>query len=472
MREKSNDKRIMWYSLALMAFTSVWGFGNVINGFAYYNGLGVVIPWILILVLYFIPYALMVGELGSAFKNSGGGVSSWIQETFGRRMAFYAGWTYWVVHMPYLSQKPTSALIATGWIIFRDGRLNQLNPAVLQLMALALFAVSILLALRGVHFLEKISSIAGTAMFILSMLFILMMIAAPAITDKVSFTDIDWSLKTFLPKWDAKILMNISILVLAVGGCEKLSPYVNQMDRPAKQFPRSMITLAVMVAVCAVLGTIALGMMYDSNNIPSDFLTNGSYEAFRRVGEYYHLGDTLLIIYAIGWVITNIAVIIISIDAPLRMLLASSDRAFIPDWLTRQNKRGVYKNGVLVVAVIVSVLIIIPALGIGNVNEVIKYVIDLNSVCMPLRYLWVFLAYIMLKKAGEQKFPAEYRFVKGKKKGMAVGFWCFFVTAYACIAKIFNVNGDMFKLTLNILTPFILLGIGLILPAIARRTNQ
>ncbi len=25
--------------------------------------------------LYFVPYALMVGELGSAFKNSGGGVS-------------------------------------------------------------------------------------------------------------------------------------------------------------------------------------------------------------------------------------------------------------------------------------------------------------------------------------------------------------------------------------------------------------
>ena len=39
-----------------------------------------------------LPYALMVGELGSAFKNAGGGVSSWIHETMGSKLAYYAGW--------------------------------------------------------------------------------------------------------------------------------------------------------------------------------------------------------------------------------------------------------------------------------------------------------------------------------------------------------------------------------------------
>ena len=55
---------------------------------------------------------------------------------------------------------------------------------------------------------------------------------------------------------------------------------------------------------------------------------------------------------------------------------------------------------------------------------------------------------------------------------MVLGAWCFILTAYACLTKIFNVNGDMFKLTLNILTPFILVGIGLILPSIAKKTNK
>ena len=63
-----------------MAFSTVWGFGNITNGFVYFNGPQVIFSWILMFALYFIPYALMVGELGSAFKNEGGGVSSWLHQ--------------------------------------------------------------------------------------------------------------------------------------------------------------------------------------------------------------------------------------------------------------------------------------------------------------------------------------------------------------------------------------------------------
>lgn len=62
-------------------------------------------------------------------------------------------------------------------------------------------------------------------------------------------------------------------------------------------------------------------------------------------------------------------------------------------------------------------------------NANLKWIIKLNSICMPLRYLWVFAAYIALKKAGD-KFPAEYRLVKGRTLGMVLGGWCFALTAY------------------------------------------
>ena len=70
-----DNKVLSWQALCLMTFTAVWGFGNVVNGFAN-QGLKVVVSWILMFGLYFVPYALMVGEMGSTFKESGGGVSS------------------------------------------------------------------------------------------------------------------------------------------------------------------------------------------------------------------------------------------------------------------------------------------------------------------------------------------------------------------------------------------------------------
>lgn len=471
MQEKQKgEKKILWYTLALMAFSTVWGFGNVINGFASYDGLHSIFPWILVFVLYFVPYALMVGELGSAFQNTEGGVSAWIHETIGPKMAFYAGWTYWVVHMPYISQKPTTALIAAGWALFGDGRVSQLGTVSLQLGGLVIFLLALYLASRGLSWIKHIASAAGTSMFVMSILFILLMLAAPAITKNPELRTISWRWETFRPNFGTQFWLNFSILILAVGGCEKISPYVNKVKDPGKGFPRGMIALAVMVMVCAILGTITLGLLVDSEHIPADFMTNGAYYAFQKAGQFYGLGNSLMILYAIAFFIGQISVIILSIDAPLRMLLDSADSTYIPRSLMKKNKYDVYTNGYFLIAVIVSILIILPALGIGSVNDIVKYLIRLNAICMPLRYLWVFAAYIAMRRAKTHYHPA-YRFVKNRYFGMAAGIWCFALTTYSCASGILNAD-SAFQLIMNILTPFLLLGLGVLLPVIAGRNQK
>lgn len=460
------SKKILWYHLAFMAFASVWSFGNVVNGFSKYDGLKAIISWLLIFLIYFVPYALMVGEMGSAFKNLGGGVSSWLHETAGGKLAYYAGWTYWVVHMPYMSQKPQSALIAFSWAATGSSDfVSQMNPLLLQMGCLILFLIFAWITTKGINPLKNIAAIAGSSMFVMSILFILLMIAAPAITGG-STQSIEWSVDTFMPSFNWKFLSSLSILVFAVGGCERISPYVNKMKHPSKGFPKGMIFLAVMVALTAILGTISLGMMFDSNNIPEDLMMNGAYYAFQRLGEYYHVGNLFLRVYALCNVIGQLSVLIVSIDAPLRMLLESADAKFVPQSLIKQNQKGVYINGIKMVVVIVGILIIIPGLLPGDVNGMYNSLIQLNSVTMPLRYLWVFVAYIALKKTGD-KYTAQYYFTKKKGIGLLMGGWCFAFTAIACLSGMFS--GDVQHIILNILTPFVLLGLGLIMPMLAKR---
>lgn len=466
--QKKDDKRIRWNILALMAFSTVWSFGNVINGFSEYGGLKAIVSWALIFAIYFIPYALMVGELGSTFKNAGGGVSSWINETIGPRMAYYAGWTYWVVHMPYISQKPNSTVIAASWALFQDKRASDMDTTVMQLICLVIFLFAMYLSSKGIAVLKRLSTLAGSAMFIMSMLFIVMMIAAPALTDG-SFQRIEWTKETFIPTFDPGFFMGLSILVFAVGGCEKISPYVNKMKNPAKEFSKGMVALALMVAVTAILGTIALGMMFDSKQIPGDLMTNGAYYAFQKLGAYYHLGDFFVVVYALTNLIGQFSVMVLSVDAPLRMLLDSADSRFIPRKMFEKNENGTYTNGHKLVLLIVSILIIVPAFGIKNVDVLVRWLVKVNSVCMPLRYLWVFAAYIALKKAGKV-FQAEYRFVKGRTVGIVFGIWCFGFTAFACVTGIYS--EDPFQLALNIVTPFVLVGLGFIMPWLAARERE
>ncbi|MGP1437526.1 MAG: APC family permease [Treponema sp.] len=466
MQNKSETKKILWYTLAFMAFSTVWSMGNIINGYSEYGGLRAIISWVLIFAIYFIPYSLMVGELGSTFKEAGGGVSSWINGTIGKKIAYYAGWTYWVVHMPYISQKPSRLLISLSWLVFQDRRISDVNIHLLTIAALVVFLIILYLSTRGVSFIKKIATIAGSSMFIMSLLYILMALSAPHITGaKVIQTN--WTLSSFLPTFDVKFFTSLSILVFAVGGCEKISPYVNKMKNPSKDFPRGMISLVIMVCVTAILGTFALSLMFDTNNIPKDLMTNGSYYAFERLGEYYGIGNVFMILYALADFAGQISIMVISIDAPLRILLESTSDEFIPKALFKKNKHGSYINGHILIGIIVSILIIIPIFGIKEVDELVRWLVKLNSVCMPLRYLWVFVAYMALKKHID-KFSAEYMFTKNKNLGMILGGWCFAFTLFACILGMYSPN-SMFQTVLNIFTPIVLVALGLIMPALAKK---
>lgn len=474
---ENEAKKLRWYNLALMAFVMVWGFGNVVNNFAN-QGLTVIVSWLLIFSLYFIPYALMVGELGSAFRDGKGGVSTWIRLTMGPTLAYVAGWTYWVVHIPYLAQKPQSILIALGWAVKQNGTLvKSINPLALQFITLILFLVFLWIASRGITSLKRIGTIAGTATFIMSLLYILLMIAAPSITG-VKIATANLTLKSFIPKFDFAYFTTISMLVFAVGGAEKISPYVNNTKNPSKEFPKGMIALAIMVAVSAILGSIAMGMMFDANNIPEDLKMNGQYYAFQMLGQYYGVGNLLLVLFALSNLAAQISALVFSIDAPLKVLLSDADERYIPKALTKTNKYGAPINGYIMTTVLVGILIILPALGIKDINALFNWLLDLNSIVMPMRYLWVFLAYMALKSAVGKKFTTEYKFVKSSKVGFGFGLWCFVFTAFACIMGMFPKGVQAFtsqwyfQITLNVVTPFVLIGLGLILPAIARKSNK
>lgn len=478
-----DKKKISAITMAFMVFMSVWGFGNVINGYYYFGGINVILLWIPVFALYFIPYALMVGELGSSFKDKGGGVASWIDSTIGPKLAYFAGWTYMVVHIPYLVQKSSNNIIALSYLFYGDGRLSQKGfkfaqtgvlseiptTLIVQLISLVIFLLCVFLTLRGIGFLKKIASIAGIAVFILSMLFIVLMIFAPFVTKEISYGSLDFSFDKLVNAFSGSGILNLSILLFAVGGCEKLSPYVNKMKNKSKGFSRGMILAAIMVCACAIFGTLATGIMFAGEELGPDFLANGKYIAFQRVGNYLGMGNVLMYIFAVSELVAQFAVLIISIDAPLRMLLDSSDDRFVPNFLKKKNKHDVYSRAILIESIFVIALIILPAFGGNDVGEVVKAILDLNSICMPLRYLWVFVAYVFLKKSIE-KFNPEFTFVKNKVLGIIIGAFCFILTLSACIGKIFNAEG--INLILNIATPLVLVGLGFLLPIIAKRTNH
>lgn len=473
---KTNTSKITWSALALMAFSTVWGFGNITNGFVYFNGPQVIFSWVLMFALYFIPYALMVGELGSAFKNEGGGVSSWLHQTTNVKLAYYAGWTYWACHITYIASKGSGFLKALSWAIFRNAETYDSIPTLyVQLATFVILLLGCFIASRGLNPLKKMLTTAGTCTFVMSLLYIVMMFAAPAINPGAEYVKLDMSAKNLIPDFNVTYFTSLSILVFAVGGCEKISPYVNKVENPSKGFPKGMIALAGMVVTCAILGTIAMGKMFDpavineSTESFNSYAANSSYWAFQKLGQYYHMGDFFMIIYALCNVISQFAVLVLSIDAPLRMLLDNEHtKQFIPTGLQKVNAYGVHSNGIKMVAILSGSIILVQSF-VPGAAAVLRQLTKLNSVCMPMRYLWVFAAYLALRKA-YNTIPAEYRFVKNQAIAKFFGIWCFAVTAVCCVMGMYD--PDPFTFALNVITPVVLTALGIILPEIAKREQK
>ncbi len=64
------EKQLRWYNIALM---SLLPFGDsAMLSITMLTGVSGCLLWVFIFALYFIPYALIVGQLGSTFKEGKG----------------------------------------------------------------------------------------------------------------------------------------------------------------------------------------------------------------------------------------------------------------------------------------------------------------------------------------------------------------------------------------------------------------
>lgn len=97
-------KKMSPVGLILMVFTSVLGSANSPSAF-YLMGCSATPFYLSSALSFFIPFALMVVEIGSAYRRGGGGICSWMNYNAGPRLAFigtlmwFMSYVVWMVSM-------------------------------------------------------------------------------------------------------------------------------------------------------------------------------------------------------------------------------------------------------------------------------------------------------------------------------------------------------------------------------------
>ncbi|ANK58995.1 APC family permease [Loigolactobacillus backii] len=471
-----NRNFIKWPVVALMDFVTVIGFDDIIYNFQN-QGLGVVTSWIVMLFIYVLPYSLMVGHLGSVFSQEGGGLTSWVRGTSGDKVGYFAAWFYWVVGLPYIVDVANSVVVAFGWLISGNGNLEAyMSKAMFGILTTAIFIGFIFFEhLFKNKSLEIMSVIGGGAMFLMTVLFVVMTITS--LVKGFHIATQPFTLKAFLPKIDGHFLTTLGLLIFAMNGSELAAPYVTDMKNPRKDFPKAMIMIAIMTAFLTVFGSFSLGVFFNAHHLPNDLKMNGSYYAFLALGRQFGWGKILMYVFAVTQAIYMCAQLAILLDAGTRVFLGDISKKYMPKQLSKLNADGLPINGYWMTTAICAIIMFLGGL-LPQINDIFNWLLNLNGIVSPFATCFLFWAFMMVRRHSDRYPTPAYTYIKNDHLAFIVGAWMFFITFFAAVAAFFPTDAKpgtalyADTLIMNVLVTLGLCAIGLVMPIIARRQRN
>ena len=468
-------KAITWPVLTLMALCTVIGLDDIMYNFQN-QGMPVITSWIIMCLLYVTPYSLMVGQLGSTFSEEGGGLSSWVRGTDGEFLGYFTAWTYWAASIPYAVDSANEIIVDLGWALTGSkGFQDKIPTTMFAALTFVVFIVFIIVEHHFANSMEFLSSIGGGLMVIMTVLFVFLAFVGLAKSGGHMATQ-PFTWHTIIPKFDLHYWSTVGMLIYAMNGCELVAPYVTKMKKPKSDFPKAMITLAIMTAFLTILGSFALGIYFDAYHIPNDLKMNGAYYVFDMVGKQFGMGKFLLYLWAWTSLLFNCALVAVLLDAMTRMLISDTGDKYMPKFLRKKDKNGLPING-YTLTVALSSFIMILGIFLPDMNDIFNWLLNLNSIVSPGVTCWIFYSFMRVRK-NSKKYPSKYVYIKNDKLAWLVGLALLVVTAVATILgfapqDVKHGSGLWwYELIINIVAVIVLIGLGAILPGIRRREEE
>lgn len=468
-------KAITWPVLTLMALCTVIGLDDIMYNFQN-QGMPVITSWIIMCLLYVTPYSLMVGQLGSTFSEEGGGLSSWVRGTDREFLGYFTAWTYWAASIPYAVDSANEIIVDLGWALTGSkGFQDKIPTTMFAALTFVVFIVFIIVEHHFANSMEFLSSIGGGLMVIMTVLFVFLTFVGLAKSGGHMATQ-PFTWHTIIPKFDLHYWSTVGMLIYAMNGCELVAPYVTKMKKPKSDFPKAMITLAIMTAFLTILGSFALGIYFDAYHIPNDLKMNGAYYVFDMVGKQFGMGKFLLYLWAWTSLLFNCALVAVLLDAMTRMLISDTGDKYMPKFLRKKDKNGLPING-YILTVALSSFIMILGIFLPDMNDIFNWLLNLNSIISPGVTCWIFYSFMRVRK-NSKKYPSKYVYIKNDKLAWLVGLALLVVTAVATILGFAPQDVKQgsglwwYELIINIVAVIVLIGLGAILPGIRRREEE
>lgn len=385
---------ITMMAMAILIITSVLSLRGLPSEAKF--GIQSIFYYIFAAVVFLLPFSLVCAELASTYTKSGG-LYRWISEAFGPRWgwtAMYLEWQTIIIWFPTVLMFGAASLAYIFTPESFDARLAS-NKVYTLIIALLIYWAVTLNSFRGLRAANKVSTLGGLCGTIIpGAILIIIGIVYVCLGNKIDLTPMP-----FFPDFS-----NLSTIVLAAsiflfyGGMEMQAVHINDMRRPARDFPRAMfVAILVIVAVYAI-GTLIIGFVIPSKDI--DLLQSllVAYNVFWDSFGLSWVGNIIALLIMVG-VIGQVSALV---NGPSTGLMAVAQSGYLPMSLQKVNDKGVNKKILVIAGVFVSVLTLI-LLVLPTVESAYQIMSQMATIIYLIMVLMIYAAFIRLRRTQPNK---------------------------------------------------------------------
>lgn len=479
-------KMIGALDVALLVIVSVLAFNNIPRCF-YQMGYAAIPVLIIAAILFFIPYAFMISEYGSALKDDVGGIYNWMERARGIKYAFVGIVMWYIGQLIWMIQTFISIWIHFSAILFGGDTTSKwsffglnANESVGLLGILAVILMSIVAA-HGLKDVVRISNIGGISVLALNVVLLVCGFIALAVSHGHVAQPITASafLHSPNPSYQSAggVIAFLAFAILAYGGTETVASVTDQTKDAGKNFPRGMIGAAVVITIAYCLGIFVVGLFTNWGKMNSQInMGNAAIIVMKNLGYTLAVGfgagkaaaitvsEWFARIVGLSLFLTYLGGLVETLYCALKAVVQGTPKGLWPEMIDRVDpKTGVLKTGVYFQCAIIVVFIALVSFGGKSVNGFFNMLLTMTTVASTLPYMFVSGAFPAFKKKTDIKRP----FVFFKTYRSAV-IWSCIVTFTVGFANIFCIvepalNGDLATTLWSVAGPVIFAVIALVM---------
>ena len=385
-------------SLVMMIFLGVFGFGNIANNFKEV-GMSSATMLVIGIFFYFLPLCLIMAEFGAYAKDRTSGIYSWIEIGLGKKMAYFAIWSYFIANIFYLPTLATRVPTYLSFGLFGDANMSNSETALLSLVALV---ISLVIGVKYQKAIGALSKPVGYISLFTVLIFLLAgvylhMTGGSATELTVDMFTIDVSSKTEL----AKALGSFSWILFAFGGGEVVGPYVNQVKEPEKNFVKGLLIASLLIGALYVIGIISVSAFGTQEDFSKISLINAVLAGFKFMGDKIGLGMWFVKLMGLAYTLITLVALILWSTSLAAGVFSEAPEGTFPDWLTKKSeKTGILINALVFQTILAFLFIALTIFGGEAAGELYYRVYDMTTMALIVPYFCLGISYIFFRKKG------------------------------------------------------------------------